>query len=108
MNIMSTTTKRCYGFQPSDRIKQLHIGDTIGCGVNSRDEIYYTVNGEFLDLIPLPGNPLLPLYPVVVFQGNLSLKWNFGSQPFYFDINSEIACRDRFVSSVVTAYYFTF
>ena len=59
----------------------------MGCGISTVSRrIFFTLNGEFLGPAFTAKSHHLPLYPVVGIDSFSPVKFNFGAEPFVFDL----------------------
>lgn len=67
-------------------------GDTVGCGIDYESRgIFFTINGRFLGYAWRGlGDDIImnDLYPTVGIDSNWPVAWNFGNQPFAFNLSS--------------------
>jgi hypothetical protein len=63
-------------------------GDVVGCGLSVIScHIFFTLNGAYLGS-PFAAKPSqLPLFPIVGIDTHASIRFNFGQQPFAFDLD---------------------
>lgn len=67
------------------------FNDTVGCGLDySNRSIFFTLNGKFLGTAFSEVRTSLELYPTVGIDAHCSVRFNFGAQPFAFDLHSFI------------------
>ena len=89
------------GRQLSEYGPTFGFGDVVGCGLDYvTRSVFYTLNGTMLgtafEQVPID----LDLYPTVGIDANCSVQFNFGMQPFHFDL---LACIEGKMGSVSTA-----
>jgi hypothetical protein len=74
---------------------------TVGCLINFRNcKIAYTLEGEAFEELNrnLTKDRIEALHPIVALREDMEFKFNFGGEPFLFDVNAY----DVYNSSVVT------
>jgi hypothetical protein len=77
------------GKQLSEFGPRYGCNDTVGCGLNHKDNsIFYTLNGKMLGTAFTDVPCDVDLYPTVGIDTNCSVSFNFGMQPFKFDLVS--------------------
>jgi len=65
------------------------VGDVVGCGVNFlKKEIFFTLNGVNLGQAFSGVATYDRLYPTIGLDSNVSVQFNFGDEPFKFDLDS--------------------
>jgi len=63
-------------------------GDTVGCGFSVASlKIFFTRNGKLIGIPFAAKAAQLPLYPVVGIDSHVPVSFNFGQQPFAFDLS---------------------
>lgn len=66
-------------------------GDIVGCGLDyKRKEIFYTLNGSYLGPAFLDVNIGSSYFPTVGIDAYVSVTFNFGCQPFEYDLAGHI------------------
>ncbi|RHY32638.1 hypothetical protein DYB32_004324 [Aphanomyces invadans] len=68
-------------------------GDTVGCLLLDHSSIVYTLNGQAAGP-PIPCRPTSPLFPVVGVDTSDAIEWNFGQNPFVFDVSPQWEAQD--------------
>lgn len=75
------------GKQLSEFGPRYGCNDTIGCGLNHRDNsIFFTLNGKMLGTAFREVPSDVELYPTVGIDTNCVVQLNFGKRPFAFDL----------------------
>jgi len=65
-------------------------GDVVGCGINSKRDVYFTLNGFSLG-IAYEAAPQQEFCPILGFKGPSVVSTNFGRSPYVFDITCRFA-----------------
>eukprot|EP00908_Phaeocystis_cordata_P005071 Transcript_15501.p1 GENE.Transcript_15501~~Transcript_15501.p1 ORF type:complete len:368 (-),score=111.46 Transcript_15501:154-1257(-) len=62
-------------------------GDVVGCGISTASRrVFFTLNGEYLGPAFTARPQQLPLFPVVGIDSFAPVRFNFGAEPFAFDV----------------------
>ncbi|KAL6078307.1 C2H2-type domain-containing protein [Balamuthia mandrillaris] len=70
----------------SGRRDVMRAGDTLGCGITNRGELFFTLNYDLVAVVERDMDRALPYVPVVGVCGKVELQTNFGSEGFVFDV----------------------
>ncbi|KAL6078449.1 SPRY domain-containing protein [Balamuthia mandrillaris] len=70
----------------SGRRDVIRAGDTLGCGITNRGELFFTLNYDLVAVVERDMDRALPYMPVVGVCGKVELQTNFGGEGFVFDV----------------------
>ncbi|KAL6078448.1 hypothetical protein QOT17_001619 [Balamuthia mandrillaris] len=70
----------------SGRRNVIRAGDTLGCGITNRGELFFTLNYDLVAVVERDMDRALPYMPVVGVCGKVELQTNFGGEGFVFDV----------------------
>ncbi len=72
------------------------VGTIVGCGYNERKQLYFTINGTPIQQT-IPIQNIQFLIPMIGIGCGGNFEFNFGSTPFCFDLDNDIAHIKRWV-----------